>query len=142
MSEVIVEHPVLFVETLLKKGIGEEDRLLYLRDALMKGKEIPDSDKKYLKKMQAKFFNETNPEPENLEIKREDDLEIQKIEDLLQELKKSDSKLKDNLGLLQISHIAYSESGDKNQKSISLLSSSIKNNNSKFRNLIKKNFNF
>jgi len=49
---VLVDHPVLFVENLLKLGIGDKGRLLYLRNALTKGTIIHDSDKKFLKKMQ------------------------------------------------------------------------------------------
>ena len=55
MSEVLVEHPVLFIEKLLKLGIGDKGRLLYLRNALTKGTKIHDSDKKFLKKMQQEL---------------------------------------------------------------------------------------
>jgi len=50
-----VEHPVLFIENLLKLGIGEKGRLVYLRNALTKGTIIHDSDKKFLKKMQQEL---------------------------------------------------------------------------------------
>lgn len=52
MSEVLVEHPVLFIEKLLKLGIGDKERLLYLKNAITNGTIIHDSDKKFLKKMQ------------------------------------------------------------------------------------------
>lgn len=52
MSEVLVEHPVLFIENLLKLGIGDKGRLLYLKNALTNGALIHDSDKRFLKKMQ------------------------------------------------------------------------------------------
>jgi len=52
---VLVEHPVLFIENLLKLGIGDKGRLLYLRNALTKGTIIHDSDKKFLKKMQQEL---------------------------------------------------------------------------------------
>jgi len=52
LSEVLVEHPVLFIENLLKLGIGDKGRLQYLKNALKNGTIIHDSDKKFLKKMQ------------------------------------------------------------------------------------------
>lgn len=51
MSEMIIEHPIMIIENLLKMGKGDEGRLLYLRKALIDGKTIYESDKKYLKKM-------------------------------------------------------------------------------------------
>ena len=51
MSELLIEHPVVFIEDLLKLGIGDEGRLLYLRKAITNGKTVYDSDKKFLKKM-------------------------------------------------------------------------------------------
>ena len=52
---MLVAHPVLFIENLLKLGIGDKGRLLYLRNALTKGTIIHDSDKKFLKKMQQEL---------------------------------------------------------------------------------------
>lgn len=55
MNEVLIEHPILFIENLLRLGIGDEGRLIYLRNAMTKGTNIHNSDKKFLKKMQLKF---------------------------------------------------------------------------------------
>ena len=55
MSELLIEHPVLVVEELLKLGMGDEGRLLYLRNAITRGTIIHNSDKKFLKKMQIEL---------------------------------------------------------------------------------------
>jgi hypothetical protein len=55
MSEMLIDHPVVVIETLLKLKIGDEGRLLYLRKAITNGQIIYDSDKEFLKKMQTKL---------------------------------------------------------------------------------------
>ena len=61
MSEMLIEHPVVVIEKLLKFRMGDEGRLLYLRKAVTQGQILYDSDKEYLKKMQRKL-DLKNPE--------------------------------------------------------------------------------
>ena len=175
MSEVLVEHPVLFIENLLKLGIGDKGRLLYLRNAMAKGENIHYSDKKFLKKMQyeldeSRGLNSEKPY-DNFELnyfRRKDnsssetesqifnqreiysnekktnfkgnDSGIQKIQNLLTELKERDSKLMDNLELLLISHEVSSQLGIEN--SFDSFPNFLKNKNSKLFDLFKKNLKF
>jgi hypothetical protein len=48
---MLIEHPIVVVEELLKLNIGDEGRLLYLRKAITKGQTIYHSDKEFLKRM-------------------------------------------------------------------------------------------
>ena len=172
MSEVLVEHPVLFIENLLKLGIGDEGRLLYLRNAMAKGANIHDSDKKFLKKMEheineseglnsekpydnfesnylkskdnsssekeSQIFNQKeNYSNEKKNSFKGNDSGIQKIQNLLTELKESDSKLMDNLELLLISHEVSSQLGIEN--SFDSFPNFLKSKNSELFDLLKKN---
>ena len=71
MSESIIDHPIVIIDKLLKMGKGDKGRLLYLKKALINGKTIYESDKKYLKQMQkelsenGKFTNDSKPSKEN-----------------------------------------------------------------------------
>ncbi len=175
MSEVLVEHPVLFIENLLKLGIGDEGRLLYLRNAMAKGANIHGSDKKFLKKMQhelnesrdlnsekpydnfesnylknkdnssseteSQIFNQKeNYSNEKKNSFKGNDSGIQKIQNLLTELKESDSKLMDNLELLLISHEVSSQLGIGN--SFDSIPNFLKSKNSELFDLFKKNLKF
>jgi len=55
MSEILIDDPMTTVNTLLKLQIGDEGRLLYLRNALKNGKVIFNSDKRFLRNMQEKL---------------------------------------------------------------------------------------
>ena len=55
MNEVLIDNPMSTVNTLLKLHIGDEGRLLYLRNALKSGKVIFNSDKMFLQRMQEKL---------------------------------------------------------------------------------------
>ncbi len=55
MSEVLIDDPMTTVNMLLKLQIGDEGRLLYLRNALKNGKVIFNSDKRFLRTMQEKL---------------------------------------------------------------------------------------
>ena len=55
MSEILIENPMSTVNMLLKLHIGDEGRLLYLRNALKNGKVIFNSDKMFLQRMQGKL---------------------------------------------------------------------------------------
>jgi len=48
----MIEHSISVIESFLKLRKGDEGRLLYLKNALINGKTIYESDKKYLKKIQ------------------------------------------------------------------------------------------
>ena len=143
LSEVLVEHPVLFIENLLKLGIGDEGRLLYLRNAITLGKNIHDSDKKFLKKMQYAFDKARDLKSEkpfeDLKSKnfQDSNSEIQKIQNQINELKKSDSKLMDNLELLLISHDISFLPAIKNSNPFSYL---LKDKNIELVEMLRKNF--
>jgi hypothetical protein len=55
MNEVLIDNPMSTVNMLLKLHIGDEGRLLYLRNALKSGKVIFNSDKMFLQRMQEKL---------------------------------------------------------------------------------------
>jgi len=132
---MIIEHPIMMIENLLKMGKGDEGRLLYLRKALTNGKTIYDSDKKYLKKMYHAFHQnqdlvdsfpnaskikiETNIK-ENKILKNPSfelskkyhsdnesefdifEFEMQTLQNSIEDLKKKESQIKDNLELITI----------------------------------------
>jgi hypothetical protein len=49
------DHPIIFIEKLLKLGLGDKGRLVYLRDYIKSGKTIYDSDKKFLNTLERKL---------------------------------------------------------------------------------------
>lgn len=53
MNALLIDNPMETVNALLKLHIGDEGRLLYLRNSLKKGKVIFNSDKLFLQRMQA-----------------------------------------------------------------------------------------
>ncbi len=172
MSELLIEHPVLVVEELLKLGMGDEGRLLYLRNAITRGTIIHKSDKNYLKKMELKldeikstksdkpsknsqfentldktiimsddkykFFKHENHSIKNKQFSGTDSGTL-KIQNLIGELKKSESKLIDNLELLLLSREVSSQKEIDNSISISSFSNSLKNHNADLFAMIKDN---
>jgi hypothetical protein len=52
---MLTEHPIIFIEKLLKLGLGDKGRLLYLRNHIKSGKTIYESDQNFLKTMQMKL---------------------------------------------------------------------------------------
>jgi len=134
MSEMIIEHPILIIESLLKMGLGDEGRLLYLRKALTNGKSIYESDKNYLKKMyhalhknyyaDCKFLNQSKSKIEtttkNSDFKNNSfdlskkchsddgdmfdtfESEMQTLHNSIEDLKKKESQIKDNLELIMM----------------------------------------
>lgn len=174
MSELLIEHPVLVVEELLKLGMGDEGRLLYLRNAITRGSIIHNSDKQYLKKMEHKLDqiksaksdkphyasqfdykqSQTIMSPENkftffkqesfyIDNKNKPSPEIDsgilKIKNLIAELKKSESKLVDNMNLLLISREVSSQKEVDNTISTNSFSNSLKNHNADLFALLKDN---
>jgi len=138
---MLSEHPIAIIEKLLKLGMGDKGRLLYLRNHLKNGKPIYDSDRKFLEKMCAELEETKSEKPEKLDNFPLDDAkkntfalsepdvsksgetrsidnkrhpsrfdpEIIRIETLIGDLKKSDSKLKDNLELFLMSREVSSQ---------------------------------
>gem|GEM_PF-7084952 len=135
MSEMMIEHPIMIIENLLKMGQGDEGRLLYLRKALTSGKTIYDSDKRYLKKMYHTIHQNQDaadhfPNDSNIKVESkiaEDEVsknttfelskkyhsenncnfdtfefEMQILKNLIEDLKKKESQIKDNLELITI----------------------------------------
>ena len=173
MSELLVEHPVVFIEDLLKLGIGDEGRLLYLRKAITNGKTVYDSDKKFLKKMYLELDkikssksvkshnlksnntgNKTNFLPKNKyqtskpsdnysddqnSQSEEFNSGITKIQNLISELKKSDSRLMDNLELLLLSREVSSQKEIDNSISVNSFSNILENHNPDLFAMIKDN---
>ena len=154
MSELLIENPISIIEKLLKLGLGDEGRLLYLRKSIRSGKRIYESDKKFLKKMQTELDNYKikkliksgenhfgnsvkNPKALHQEEKSisEVDPDIEKIQTLLAELKISDSKLMDNLEILLLSREGFPE--QKEEKPISSFSNILKNHNADLFEMIK-----
>jgi hypothetical protein len=72
MSEVLIDDPMTTVNTLLKLQIGDEGRLLYLRNALKNGKVIFNSDKRFLRSMQEKLdqIPKRQSKPQNISTAR------------------------------------------------------------------------
>ncbi len=173
MSELLIEHPVFVIEDLLKLGIGDEGRLLYLRKAITNGKQVYDSDKKFLKRMHIELDeiksessdkqydkfpsdhikNKTNIKSKNKyniskttenysnknSQSHESDSRIPKIQDLIGELKKSDSRLMDNLELLLMSREVSSQTTIDKSNSFGAFSNLSKSNNADLFDLIKNN---
>jgi len=52
---MLKDHPIVFIEKLLKLGLGDKGRLVYLRDYIKSGKTIYDSDRKFLNTLQKKL---------------------------------------------------------------------------------------
>lgn len=135
MSGILSEHPIIFIDKLLKLGIGDKGRLLYLRNYIKNGKPIYDSDKNFLKTLEHKldeikaqdFDKSFDTLTSDNVIKNSDlfskfddhksdekyysdttssfefDSEILQIQDSIDDLQKSNSKLKDNLELISLS---------------------------------------
>ena len=173
MSELLIEHPVVLIEDLLKLGIGDEGRLLYLRKAITNGKTVYDSDKKFLKRMyleldkikskrsdkqddkfqsdhienKTKIMSKNkyniSTSTENYSNKNtqspEFDSGITKIQNLIGELKKSDSRLMDNLELLLMSREISSQSTIDKSNSFGSFSNISKRNSADLFDLIKNN---
>ena len=172
MSELLIEHPVLVVEELLKLGMGDEGRLLYLRNAITRGTIIHNSDKQYLKKMEDKLEQIKSTKSDKLIYASQSDYKksqaitypenkfsffkqegfyidnknkpspnidsgILKIQNLIAELKKSESKLVDNMNLLLISREVSSQKEADKSITTKSFSNSLKNHNADLFALLK-----
>ena len=170
---MLIEHPVVLIEDLLKLGIGDEGRLLYLRKAITNGKPVYDSDKKFLKRMYLELDKIKSKRSDKQDDKfQSDHIEnkikivsknkynfskstenysnkntqspkfdsgITKIQNLIGELKKSDSRLMDNLELLLMSREISSQSTIDKSNSFGSFSNISKRNSADLFDLIKNN---
>jgi hypothetical protein len=113
---MLIEHPVVVIESLLRLNMGDEGRLLYLRKAITNGQIIYKSDKEFLKRMQTELdavksektkgldkSSNTFSENKKSESSNEFESKTISIQNSISELKNKDSKIKDNLELLLLS---------------------------------------
>ena len=116
MSEMLIEHPITVIESLLKLKIGDEGRLKYLKNTIKNGDKVYDSDKEFLRKMEYEL-NKTNSVESDLVHDKQDamksgasnyneenpkcDSELPLIQNLIDDLKKNNSRLVTNLELLR-----------------------------------------
>ena len=113
---MLIDHPVVVIEKLLRLNIGDEGRLLYLRKAITNGQTIYNSDKEFLKSIQREL--DVVKSAKNLDLNKKEnkfsvnqsndtsnsfESELTSIQNSISELKNSDSKIKDNLELLLLS---------------------------------------
>jgi len=119
---MLIDHPVVVIEKLLRSNIGDEGRLLYLRKAITNGRTIYNSDKEFLKSMQRELdavksaktldLNKSKndfSENKNNRASNKFKSELISIKNSISELKNSDSKIKDNLELLSLSREVLSQ---------------------------------
>ena len=113
---MLIDHPVVVIEKLLRSNIGDEGRLLYLRKAITNGQTIYNSDKEFLKSMQRELDGVKSAKTLELNKSKNDfsenknninsnkfESELTSIQNSISELKNRDSKIKDNLELLSLS---------------------------------------
>lgn len=174
---MLIEHPIVVVEELLKLNIGDEGRLLYLRKAITKGQTIYHSDKEFLKRMLIELdevksekiikleksndaikldSRDNNPfdkknksnslktnkgfsKEKNYEIKNNFEFEIQSIQNSISELKSKNSKIKDNLGLLFLSHKKSKQIKNSKLNNLGSFSNLTKSSSSNLFSLFKNN---
>ncbi len=176
MNETLIEHPIIFIEKLLKLGLGDKGRLLYLKNSIKDGKPIYDSDKNFLNSMQFELdniksaqydksldtinsdnssFNQNSISEYGKDIFKSNenhssvkntssselDSGIQKIQNLMGQLEKSNSRLKDNLELILISRDNSSLPQIENLNSIETISNLTKSKTSNLLSSFKNNSN-
>jgi hypothetical protein len=152
LSEILIAHPVVVIEKLLKLNMGDEGRLLYLRKAITKGQIIYKSDKEFLKRMQMELdvvksaktedldtSNNAFSENKNRGISNRFESEITLIQNSISELKHKDSKIKDNLELLSLSREVSSQITIDKSNSFGSFSNLIKNSNADLFSLLTNN---
>ena len=149
---MLIEHPVVVIEKLLRLNIGDEGRLLYLRKAITNGQIIYNSDKEFLKTMEkeldlvnfekGKIFDKSK----NAMFKKKDnDLSnnfestIFSIQNSISELKTKDSKIKDNLELLLLSREVSTQIEIDKANSFGSFSKLTKKSDADLFSLLKKN---
>ena len=149
---MLIEHPVVVIEKLLRLNIGDEGRLLYLRKAITNGKIIYNSDKEFLKRME-KELELVNPakdkgldktknsisEKKSNAVSNSFESYIHSVQDSISELKTKDSKIKDNLELLLLSREVSTQIEIDKANSFGSFSKITKNSNSDLFSLLKKN---
>jgi hypothetical protein len=149
---MLIEHPVVVIEKLLRLKIGDEGRLLYLRKAITNGQIIYNSDKEFLKRMEKELESVNSVKEKDLNKttsviseKKSNDVSdsfesyINSIQDSISELKTKDSKIKDNLELLLLSREVSNQIDIDKANSFGSFSKLTKNSNSDLFSLLKKN---
>jgi len=149
---MLIEHPVIVIENLLRLNIGDEGRLLYLRKAITNGQIIYNSDKEFLKRMEKELESVNSAKEKGLNNTKNDISEkkrnnvsinfesyINSIQDLISELKTKDSKIKDNLELLLLSREVSTQIEIDKANSFGSFSKLTKNSNADLFSLLKKN---
>jgi hypothetical protein len=149
---MLIEHPVVVIENLLKLNIGDEGRLLYLRKAITTGQIIYNSDKEFLKKMEKELELVNSAKEKGLDKSKNSVSEknsnnisnsfesyINSIQDSISELKTKDSKIKDNLELLLLSREVSTQIEIDKANSFGSFSKLTKNSNADLFSLLKKN---
>jgi hypothetical protein len=152
LSEILIAHPVVVIEELLKLNMGDEGRLLYLRKAITSGHTIYKSDKEFLKRMHMELdvvksgkhgdldtSNNAFSENKNSGISNKFESEITSIQNSISELKNKDSKIKDNLELLSLSREVLSQITIDRSNSFGSFSNLIKNSNADLFSLLTNN---
>jgi hypothetical protein len=149
---MLIEHPVVVIENLLKLNIGDEGRLLYLRKAITNGQIIYNSDKEFLKIMENELELVNSAKEKGLDKSKNSVSEkksnnilnsfesyINSIQDSISELKTKDSKIKDNLELLLLSREVSTQFEIDKANSFGSFAKLTKNYNADLFSLLKKN---
>ena len=149
---MLIEHPVIVIEKLLRLNIGDEGRLLYLRKAITNGKIIYNSDKEFLKRMEKELNLANSAKDKGLDKTKNSISEkksntvsnsfesyIHSVQDSISELKTKDSKIKDNLELLLLSREVSTQIEIDKANSFGSFSKLTKNSNADLFSLLKKN---
>ena len=149
---MLIEHPVVVIEKLLKLNIGDEGRLLYLRKAITNGQIIYNSDKEFLNKMEKELELVNSTKDQDLDnsknivyekksnnVSNSFESYISSIQDSISELKTKDSKIKDNLELLLLSREVSTQIEIDKANSFGSFSKLAKNTNADLFSLLKKN---
>jgi hypothetical protein len=149
---MLIEHPVVVIEKLLRLNIGDEGRLLYLRKAITNGQIIYNSDKEFLKRMEKELKSVNSAKEKGLDKtnnviseKKSDNVSnsfesyINSIQDSISELKTKESKIKDNLELLLLSREVSTQIDIDKANSFGSFSKLTKNSSSDLFSLLKKN---
>ena len=122
MSEVLTDHPMIIIDSLLKLNIGDKGRIYHLRKSLKEGRVLSESDRKYLNKMKNELIRNKTPVfdksfynyHENLisfngasleksqNLVSSFELEINKMKESISNVKYHTERIMDNLELLTI----------------------------------------
>jgi len=126
---MLIEHPISVIDDLLKLGIGDKGRLVYLKNAIKNGNKVYDSDKEFLKKMQNQLDKIKSVKSsrsfegyENHQTFLTDDIKLSRLEEKFQRLKIKENNFADKI---------YQSSIDSGINKIKRLMGELKTNNSR-----------